>query len=166
MAGAILAAATFSGEARAQFTGPGIYNISIASTPDALDIDTSWWRGNNAGQPLNRWGRHNGANQTFVVLADGGGFVIRALHSLQCLDVRGALTAAGTPLQQFPCHGGANQRFIIAVNATNPLSLIRPAHAPGMLLHARTPGGVVVLAPQPAGTSPLLVGMIFTFNRI
>ena len=160
-AAAAVATVAFSEEACAQFTGPGIYNISIAQTSDALDIDTSWGRGGNAGQPLIRWGRHNGANQTFVVFAEGGGFIMRPLHSIQCVDVRAAATTAGTPLQQFPCHGGANQRFFIS---TGPTTVIRPAHASGMLLFAR--GGTVVLAPTPTGTNPLLVGMVFIFNRI
>ena len=149
-----------AGTARAQFTGPGIYVIRLAQAPNlVLDIDSTWGRGGASGQPLLLWGRNGGANQKFVVLADGAGFIIRPVHSLMCLDVPAFATSPGTTLQQWPCNGGANQRFMIS---TGPNTVIRTSHADRLVL-GRREGGRVEIAVTPV---PLPIGAVFVFERI
>ena len=159
-AAGLLAFIGASGEARAEFTGPGVYMIRVDQAGgQVLDVDSTWGRGGASGQPLLRWGRNGGANQKFVVLADGPGFIIRPVHSLMCLDVPAFAAAPGTVLQQFPCNGGANQRFMIS---TGPNTVIRTAHA-DRIFFARREGGRVEIA---ADSGSLAVGMVFIFERI
>lgn len=157
---------SFAGEARAQFTGPGVYVIRIRGTLNVLDVDSTWGNGGRPGQPLLRWGSNDGSNQKFIVLsAPGGGFVIRAVHSLQCLEVPSSNTAIGVEIVQRPCNGGVNQRFTIpdAVPLGTARAFIRTVLADRVLSARREGGRVVLASPDYAEPAP---GTVFYFLRI
>jgi Ricin-type beta-trefoil lectin domain-like len=160
LAAGVVASLSFAGEAQAEFTGPGLYVIRVANTNTVLDI----FSGVQVGGPrrLVRWGENGGGNQRFAVLPapNGVGYVIRPLHSLECLDVPGFGDTAGLEIVQWPCANGTNESFHITLNERH--TTIRPAHA-DRLLYARREGGDVVLAvPPPAPWE----GMLFEFIRI
>ncbi|HEX8621038.1 MAG TPA: RICIN domain-containing protein [Allosphingosinicella sp.] len=145
VAAAMAASLSLGGEARAQFTGPGVYVITSASSRKVLDLDNSWWRDGVAGMPLIQWDPHGGTNQRFRIVADvGGSFTIRPLHSGQCLEVRPATGADGADIQQSPCRpagGNAAQRFLIGpVLFLQRLNYIQPAGS-RTALSTRSPSG-------------------------
>ena len=145
-------------EAQAAFTGPGVYVISIIDTNQVLDVE-----GNRVdlGQRLVRWGTNGGANQKFIIFASPrGGYVMRPLHSLLCLDLPGWATEVGVEPVQFHCTNADNQRFYFDPHERG--YLIRTAHG-GRILFAPREGGRVRLAERPGAVS---VGMVFHFQPV
>ena len=118
----------------ASFTGPGVYNIRSRSSGLVLDIDVSWFHGQDDGQHLMQWAAHGGLNQQFQVIDAGGGtFMLLARHSRRAVDVTAASVADHAELQQWTRLGGDNQRFrieavgdfyrIVAVNSGKVLDV-------------------------------------------
>jgi serine protease len=97
------------------FNGPGIYFIRSKWSRKVLDIDISWFRGQDNGQPLVQQDFHGGLNQQFEVVSAGPGpFWVFPRHTRRkVLDVTGISTADGAGLQQWALVNGANQRFLI-----------------------------------------------------
>jgi len=97
------------------FTGPGIYFIRSKWSGKVLDIDISWFRGQDDGQHLVQQDFHGGLNQQFEVVSAGPGpFWIFPRHTRRkVLDVEYASTADGAGLQQWSLVNGSNQRFLI-----------------------------------------------------
>ncbi|HSJ88589.1 MAG TPA: RICIN domain-containing protein [Anaerolineales bacterium] len=97
------------------FNGPGIYFIRSKWSGKVLDIDISWFRGQDNGQPLVQQDFHGGLNQQFEVVSAGPGpFWIFPRHTRRkVLDVAGVSAADGAGLQQWSLVNGANQRFLI-----------------------------------------------------
>jgi serine protease len=97
------------------FTGPGIYVIRSNWSGKVLDIDVSFFRGQDNGQPLVQQDFHGGLNQQFEIVSAGPGpFWIFPRHTRRkVLDVTGVSTADGAGLQQWSLVNGANQRFLI-----------------------------------------------------
>lgn len=97
------------------FNGPGIYFIRSKWSGKVLDIDISWFRGQDNGQPLVQQDFHGGLNQQFEVVSAGPGpFWIFPRHTRRkVLDVTGVSTTDGAGLQQWTLVNGGNQRFLI-----------------------------------------------------
>jgi serine protease len=97
------------------FTGPGIYVIRSKWSSKVLDIDISFFRGQDNGQPLVQQDFHGGLNQQFEIVSAGPGpFWIFPRHTRRkVLDVTAVSTADGAGLQQWSLVNGANQRFLI-----------------------------------------------------
>ncbi|MBC6981415.1 RICIN domain-containing protein [Caulobacter sp. 17J80-11] len=112
LAGAIPIATAPSGS----FSGPGNYVIRSRASGKVLDVDVSWFHGQDDGQRLIQWGFHGGANQVFSITANpDGSFSFRPTHTWsKCLDVAFASAADGAAVQQFACNpAAANQHFRI-----------------------------------------------------
>ena len=93
---------------------PGDFMIRVRSSGKVLDIDTSWFGGNNDGQPLLQWDWHGGRNQQFrLTRVSSGTFTIQPLHSLKCLEVADASRANRAPIRQAACNGRRHQHFRI-----------------------------------------------------
>jgi serine protease len=102
--------------APADAISPGLYTIEVKSTRKVLDIDISWFRGQDDGQALVQHDSHGGSNQQFQVMPLGGGFYrIIALHSGKPLTVEGAGSGNGALLFQSSWLSGSagNQDFRI-----------------------------------------------------
>ncbi len=99
------------------FTGTGIYTIQSVSSGKVLDIDISWWAGQNNGQKCQQWASTGGTNQQFRVLDNGDGYYsIQAVHSGKLLDVADASLDNGAHVNQFQPNGGRNQEFSIVLD--------------------------------------------------
>lgn len=113
-AAATIASLSCASGAQTQFSGPGVYVIRSVNSRNVLDVDNSWWRGDVEGMPLIQWGRHDGLNQQFRVVAAGNyTYNIIALHSGQCLEIPDLPRSEGIVIEQRPCSGLANQQFQI-----------------------------------------------------
>ncbi|GAA4132722.1 RICIN domain-containing protein [Actinomadura keratinilytica] len=63
------------------------------------------------GTPIIQYRCHDGANQTFrLVATERNRYQIRTLHN-KCLDVSGRSSADGAAIIQYRCRGTANQTF-------------------------------------------------------
>lgn len=99
------------------FRGDGLYRIRARHSGKVLDVDTSWFRGQNNGQSVLQWDWHGGTNQRFRVEGRGNNeWSLRPQHATQkAIDVDNARGNgfAGARVQQWDFHGGPNQRFRI-----------------------------------------------------
>ncbi|GEM_PF-6316097 len=103
------------------------YSVGCASPGKVLDVDISWFRGQNVGQKLIQWGNRRDTNQQFRLEDAGNGeWRFSPQHATQmCISVDGtgpglvqASRNTGTDDQKFqiiPVHG----RFMIKSIATN-----------------------------------------------
>jgi Ricin-type beta-trefoil lectin domain-like len=160
VAAAMAASLSFAGEARAQFRGPGVYVIKVGFTGDVLDVDSTWGHGGDPNQRLLRWGDNGGTNQKFIIFAaERGGYIIRALHSLYCLDIPNGRIVAGADVIQYYCNGADSQRFEISPNGAT--TVIRTSTG-NKIFYARSEGQRVELGTP---VIPTLSGMQFYFER-
>ncbi|TMR20265.1 RICIN domain-containing protein [Nonomuraea turkmeniaca] len=92
----------------------------VSGTTDLYRIRRQWtnlcleiggWANHDAATALT-WTCHSGANQTWRLRWDGGGWwEFRNEASLRCLDVR--VHRAWTSLNQWGCHGGGEQQWVL-----------------------------------------------------
>ncbi|ESQ73913.1 RICIN domain-containing protein [Asticcacaulis sp. AC402] len=145
------------------FEGPGVYVIRSLANGKVLDVDVSWFRGQDDGQRLVQWSQHDGLNQRFRISAagtDGAGrplFTLQPLHSRKVLDVEGASGADLARIIQFRFTGGANQLFRIEASPDPRFNVIATFN--GMLLSTtgRDDGFDIVQHPAGAGLSQMFV---------
>ncbi|HYG83113.1 MAG TPA: RICIN domain-containing protein, partial [Pyrinomonadaceae bacterium] len=98
------------------FAGPGFYVIRSKSSGKVLDVDVSWFRGQNDGQRLIQWDYHGGLNQQFEIADAGGGkhwLLPRHTGGRTVLDVSGMSPMNGATIHQWGLNHMDNQRFII-----------------------------------------------------
>ncbi|GAA2417068.1 hypothetical protein GCM10010404_89490 [Nonomuraea africana] len=87
----------------------GLYRIKRQGTNLCLEI--GGWANYDAAAALT-WTCHDGANQTWRLRWDGGGWwEFRNEASVRCLDVR--VHQAWTSLYQWGCHGGGEQQWVL-----------------------------------------------------
>jgi serine protease len=97
------------------FSGPGIYVIRSKWSGKVLDIDISWFRGQDDGQHLVQQDFHGGLNQQFEIVSVGPGpYWIFPRHTRgKVLDVEYASNGDGAGLQQWRLLSRPNQSFLI-----------------------------------------------------
>ncbi|MFI7451505.1 RICIN domain-containing protein [Nonomuraea sp. NPDC049714] len=105
-------------------TGTAVAGVSVASAASAAPAPGPYTVVNNSsglcltvpgggsadGLQLTQSGC-GGAAQTFDVVADGGGYLLKPAHSGKCAGVKDAGTGAGKAVQQESCSGAASQRW-------------------------------------------------------
>ena len=162
LAAALAASFSFAGAAQAQFTGSGLYRISLPAYGEVLHVDNSWGRDQTEEMQLLRSLSYGSQNQQFMIFRNiDGTYQIRPRHSAQCLEARGGVSASvGAVIQQRRCNNGLYQRFYISVSDRSQLLYTIRSVPLGHLLYAPRSVGYLV---QWNWSTPEPLEMLFQF---